>query len=284
MTWSQTRGAPPLLSGNPGRGRTLKMSFANGERTWTESVNLPELLEGVLADRGHRHAQHDGWIELAESGFVLVPLIVEARPLPKGGAQTLTTIQIHHPTLIPGGVFEFQHSTGNDLSNSIRKGFDQWAQMDLVTLQDATQDQPKSCMTMVMEFPAGETAAPPRKRRAILGPTAHAMLKPPPAMTPADAHSFCPCCLLTNSFEAFKAMFEAEDFFGIRLFAARDAEGKPQADCRVNGEDFPAGAEALRKYVLKWPEAGYEFRKQYVALQTLPSTCARETMTGGSPW
>jgi hypothetical protein len=37
----------------------------------------------------------------------------------------------------------------------------------------------------------------------------------------------------------------------------------------VNGEDWEKGAQALREYAKTWPPAGYEFRKQYVVLQTL---------------
>ena len=39
------------------------------------------------------------------------------------------------------------------------------------------------------------------------------------------------------------------------------------ADCRVNGDDFEPGAIALRAYATTWPDAGYEFRKQYVIFQ-----------------
>jgi len=69
--------------------------------------------------------------------------------------------------------------------------------------------------------------------------------------------------------EAFKELIEGSRFYGLRLFAARDEKGVPQADCRVNGEDWEKGAEALRKYVTTWPGIGYEFRKQYVVLHTV---------------
>ena len=62
---------------------------------------------------------------------------------------------------------------------------------------------------------------------------------------------------------------EDTGFFGIRFFAVRDEQGVTEADCRVNGEDWAVGAEALRKYAATWPGAGYEFRKQYVILHTL---------------
>jgi Family of unknown function (DUF6348) len=134
-----------------------------------------------------------------------------------------------------------------------------------------------------MAFPEKD-GKPARFRRAVLGPVAHFMTMPHAprdesgAAEPreneeaAEKHPFCPCCPLTNSFHAFKGLIEDDGFYGVRLFAARDAQGSPQADCRVNGEDWETGAEALREYVRTWPEAGYEFRKQYVILQSVPMT------------
>ena len=49
----------------------------------------------------------------------------------------------------------------------------------------------------------------------------------------------------------------------------RNAEGSAEADCRVNGVDWPAGKAALLKYVATWPERGFEYRKQFVAIRTL---------------
>jgi hypothetical protein len=43
-----------------------------------------------------------------------------------------------------------------------------------------------------------------------------------------------------------------------------------QADCRVNGEDWLAGADALRAYVATWPDRGLETRKQYVLIGPKP--------------
>jgi hypothetical protein len=44
------------------------------------------------------------------------------------------------------------------------------------------------------------------------------------------------------------------------------------APYRLNGEDYEPGATALKTYVATWPEAGFEFRKQYVILQTIEAT------------
>jgi hypothetical protein len=126
---------------------------------------------------------------------------------------------------------------------------------------------------MEMTLPQKD-ASPDLRRRAVLGPVAHYAERPAAKSdgtsgSETEEHPFCPCCLLTNSFQAFQSLLEAEGFCGIRLDAARDENGKPQADCRVNGGDWEAGAQALRNYVKTWPARGFEFRKQYVVIQTL---------------
>jgi hypothetical protein len=40
------------------------------------------------------------------------------------------------------------------------------------------------------------------------------------------------------------------------------------ADCRVNGHDFAPALPLLRAYAARWPQAGLEFRKQYVVIRT----------------
>src|SRR5215510_12369335 len=88
------------------------------------------------------------------------------------------------------------------------------------------------------------------------------------ALSRVDSWSFCPCCLLTNSYGAFESLIESDGFFAIRLLAMRNGDGSAQADCRVNGEDWQAGQRALCDCARTWPDAGFEVRKQYVVLQT----------------
>lgn len=268
--FSKKKPAPPPCSANPGIGIEAKVSFANGERTWSENVHLVRLAAAVCKKQGHAVADEKTWLHHTESGFVILPQLVEMQPLADGGVRTVTTVQINHPTLAPCGVFEYQHSTGNSMAESISKGFDQWAQMDFATLLEALRPKPQDCTAMELAFPAKD-GKPARVRRAVLGPVAH-FVQNPPAGAEKNAggeHPFCPCCLLTRSFEAFKELIEADNFSCLRLFAARDEAGDAQADCRVNGEDWEPGAQALREYAKTWPAAGYEFRKQYVVLQSL---------------
>ena len=262
--------APALCKANQGVCVEGKVDFTRGSRKWTEKFNLVSIAAAVLKGRGYAVIAEEKFLEHRDSGFLLCPQLGDMRILDDGGVQTVTTMQANHPTLAPEGVFEFQHSTGDTISDAVSKGFDQWVQTDFVPLLDALRSTPETCTAMVMEFPAGD-GKPARVRRALLGPVAHFMEKPPPQPEAATVgeHPFCPCCLLTRSFEAFRELIEGDGFYCLRLFAARDQNGTEQADCRVNGEDWTPGAQSLRQYVGTWPAAGYEFRKQYVVLQSI---------------
>jgi hypothetical protein len=200
-----------------------------------------------------------------DSGFILLPGIVSSKPLQIGGVQTLTTVEVTHPAGIPAGVFEFQHSTGDNVLQSLAKGFDQWMQLDLPVFLDALRTKPETCTFIEYDFPAeGNTAA--RKRRVILGPASSFASRP--ADGQKEEHPFCPCCLFTHSMEVMKPKISDSLFYGIRMFAMRNEVGAPGADCRLNGLDWDHGKNALIGYAKSWPDRGMEFRKQYVAIQT----------------
>jgi hypothetical protein len=258
---------------NPGIGTTARVAFANGERSWTEEIDVVEAAARALTQCRHSVTSHGPWLEHGDSGFVIRPQLVEIHPLDNGGVRTVTTVELRHPRLVPDGIFEYQHATGDNSQGSVCAGIEQWAKLDFVALLEALREKPEQCMTLEMTLPQ-KGPSPELKRRAVLGPVAHIVYRRPeqpthPSESETEEHPFCPCCLLTNSFAAFKSFLESDEFCGIRLYAARDENGLPQADCRVNGEDWEPGMRALRDYVATWPQRGFEFRKQYVVLQTL---------------
>jgi hypothetical protein len=115
-----------LLPSNPGRGVAGKVGFARGESTWSDQYDLVAQAADALEKYGHQVSKQQSWLRHQKSGFVLLPQFVELQPLDAGGVRTTTTMQAHHPVLVPDGVFEYQHSTGKNLEDSIRSGFDQW--------------------------------------------------------------------------------------------------------------------------------------------------------------
>ncbi len=257
----------------PGIGATARVAFANGEKTWTEEFNVVSAASEALSRTGHEVLSHETWLEHCSTWYSLHPRLVELHPLENGGVRTVTTLEIRHPRLVPSGIFEFQHATGDTSQESVISGLEQWAKLDFVPLLDALRETPALCMVLEMTLPESNHARQ-LKRRAVLGPVAHYAQRPAAAddatrVGDEAEHPFCPCCLLTTSFEAFKSLLSPHDFCGIRLYAARNEHGQSQADCRVNGQDWEAGKKALCEYVTGWPERGFEFRKQYVVLQSL---------------
>lgn len=234
----------------------------------TTSSTATDLLEQALIGLGSVPKRTETGLTLP-SGIQLEATLLDSRLLDNGVARTTTQIISVHPDFFPKGLTEFQHSAGSTAANSIAEGFSNWAKMDLVTLEDAVLPKPKACTFMEMVFPS-TSGAVPRKRQVIFGPTGHVVTSKAELLEKED-HPFCPCCLFTNSSEAFRAILDSDAFVGIRLFASKDFEGEVAADCRVNGEELPNALPHLVDYVNKWPNRpGLEYRKQYIVIRSVP--------------
>ncbi len=266
FNWFQHASEPPKLAqGNNGQAVSLHNRSSN------KDIYLADCLADVLKSRGIPLRKHKTWLEL-DCGFVLQPHILHVGKSGTG-MRADTTIDVNHRALFPQGLFEYQHSVGDDVQRSILNAFEDWANLDLPVLLDALLDHATTCPVMLFEPAKGPTDWP-RVRRVVLGPVAHyqELADDKPA---AEEHPFCQCCLFTNSIDAFTSLLRGESFHGIRLYAARSGDG-PEADCRVDGQDFPPGAEALKKYVASWPARGIEFRKQFITVQTFDAEARRK--------
>jgi len=262
------RAKPPAISpANPGQGHNLRVVFNNDDGAQREEhVDLLAALVSVLESQGHKPIRRDSWLELA-NGVTLYPQVWTVDKQQPAGVRVASTIQIAHPSLTSDGVFEYQHARGDDLRDAFARGFEGWAKLDLPVYLDALCDKPQNSMVVSKSFQYEHGGA--LHRRVLLGPTAQ--YASTPAQEPqGTAHAFCACCLFSRSLAAFEPLLAADRFFGLRMYAARDEHGGIEADCRVNGEDYPRGAEALRRYVESWPMRGFEYRKQYAVLQTRP--------------
>lgn len=266
--------SPALHPDNPGISHEGSVEFTADDGTrWTETFDLVQIMLALLADEEIAAIVHDGWLELPVSGLRLVPRMIEIEPREDGQVRTATTVQSHHARF-PDGVFEFQYAVDETIVAAAMEGLKQWIRTDLVALLDATRDQIDHCTEMSMSFPPTDER-PALKRRILFGPVAHYRQKPSSAESDDDdGHAFCPCCLFTQSIEAFTPLLESDEFYGLRLFASRDADGVVQSDCRVNGKDWERGAQALQGYVATWVEQGFEFRKQYVIVQSVAMEAA----------
>ncbi|MDQ8031897.1 MAG: DUF6348 family protein [Bordetella sp.] len=257
---------PRTSPDNPGQATRFRVNLTRDQEAWDEDIDLSAMLKSVLDEAGIETVRGDAWLRTSH-GFWLLPQIASLEIAEEGTARTSTTIQIAHETLVPQGCFEYQHATSRaDVATSLMQGLSQWARTDAVVLHDSAREALEDCGAITIAYPAAD-ADDSGRRRVVFGPTSHYVEHPDAEVD--DAHPFCPCCLFTNSIDAFNTLLKAGEFAAIRLYAARDSDGGVSADCRVNGVDFEPGAEALRAYVQTWPARGLEFRKQLVVAQRI---------------
>jgi hypothetical protein len=265
-------GEEPVPGGNPARGPSLRLAVTGPAGERMEEIDLAQTLSRVFFQLGRAHTVQKSVLTDEETGIEFRPGIVSFQPLEDLSMSMCTTIEVVHPQHFPEGFFEYQHSCEVTGELAVRSGFEAWAKVDLPVILDARQAVLETCTALEMELPSG------RKRRVLLGPVSY-MRQPEKEGTPdlsaeedenGEHPPFCRCCLFTNSASAFQSLIDSDGVHAVRLFAMRDEDGNPGADCRVNGEDDPAGKEALLAYAATWPPAGTEFRKQYVIIRDQP--------------
>lgn len=259
-------GAPDLHPSNPGRGVTLNLSWEDGAE---ENYNVVKLLMGVFLDDGDFVEPDTSELYHPRSGLILRPRIVDLSAIEGGGVRTVTTIEVRHPTLLPEGAFEYQHSAGDNLEEAFRRGFETWIQADFPVFRNALLDELEDCTALVFDFPERPNR-PAKRRRLVLGPLVYGAARTVPKGPDACSHPSCPTCLFMRVFKPFTELLESDETACVRLFAMRDQAGQTGADCRVNGEDFDSGREALAESVEGWAGEGFEFRKQLLLIQSLP--------------
>lgn len=242
------------LAGNPGAGAQFSLNYQDGRR---EDYDLPARLAAVLAAAGYETERVGDWLLHRPSGYELLVQIANLELDER--VQSTTTLQIHHPTLFPAGIFEYQHSFGADVAESLDYGFQLWLDSDWRLLLAASGDGAE-VSHMELTFPDGH------RRRVHFGGCQYWQEQPRENSDDEEHPPGCPCCLFNSSLEAFRPLLEGAGNYALRLFVARNPDGSVAADCRVNGEDYPAALESLQAFGAGWPGAGAEFRKQYVLI------------------
>lgn len=235
------------------------------------SVNrsfIVQMLVSVLRSQGYDPAEDNGGVSLP-SGIRLEVELLEVVELNPQGFRASSMIRAVHGTYFPSGLAEFQHTVGKSVDHALSEGFSLWAKMDLVTLEDAVREKPENSTVIEMGLPSDSTQAG-LVRQIILGPVGHFVSQSTPSN---EEHPFCPCCLLTKNFEAFRPLIARDDVLGIRFFVSRNQNGEV-ADCRVNGDAFEPAVTQLIEYAKTWPDQGLEYRKQYVVMRTVNPAAA----------
>ncbi|WP_304333940.1 DUF6348 family protein [Conchiformibius steedae] len=267
----------PQMPNNPGQGikLALKLQDANGNESEEEAV-LADILQQKLSENGWQTENLDGgWLYQADTGYYLLPLILDVAVNEDGYIQTATTLQINHPELFPNGIFEFQYTFGrcDTLTEALLSGFDIWLKTDWETLSDAAHPHQAQHLHLALDDQDSGL-----KRLVLMGsvgfyPPVPETDTPSPPTTDqtGEAHDeFCECCLFTQSLSAFAPLIQSSDNYAIRIFVSRNADGLIEADCRVNGEDWQEATEALCNYAKTWTGEHTTFRKQYIIIRNQP--------------
>src|SRR5688572_17829455 len=95
---------PRPRKSNPGLGVQAEIDFSDGTRTWTEQVDVVRAAADVMRARGHRVTPHDTWLQHRDTGLAIQPQFASFQPLDDGGVQTVSTIEVSHPTVMPEGL------------------------------------------------------------------------------------------------------------------------------------------------------------------------------------
>lgn len=248
-----------------------EVTVRHGGTSRTEAFDAAETLDRVLHQREFLFSRDGDRFTLAGSGLELAPIVLGVHPMPDGRCQTVSTVTVRHPTLIPDGLFEYQHSKGRFVAGGLATGFGEWIETDLVVLVEAVTGELDSCTAVDLIVPAMAAGQRAWARRMFVGPVDvrfSSAAGGPPKQPRSDGAAHGPSTLLLRSAETFVDQIESDATFGIRFYAMRQADGSAGADCRVNGEEFEPGKAAARRYVKTWPGRGSQAQKQYVVIRS----------------
>ena len=234
------------------------------------------ILYGILEEKGldvellNGKYENDKWIHVKDNGYYLLPLLINFSHDEDSGFKMYATIQVHHKEIFPDGIFEYVYPQEQavDLVDGLFDLFRTWVDLDWETLTDCLNLKNSKYMSVEIELKDvvkhifyGSVLSYPNVDSEKLKAKG---IDPDPYID-----DFCPCCLFTNSMEAFDDQIkDTEKNYAIRLFAMKDANGKIKADCRINGEEYPQAEEYLKKYASTWKDCDIiKFRKQYVIIR-----------------
>jgi hypothetical protein len=76
----------------------------------------------------------------------------------------------------------------------------------------------------------------------------------------------CPTCLMTGALTALDEELVQRSAFCVRVFANKGPDAHIEADCTLNGRDFPAGRAGVEMMAAKWElqPGDQEMRRQYM--------------------
>lgn len=263
-----------ILENNPGNIKGIK-------RSGDSDFLIAYALFGILQNRGwdveilDSEIGNDKWIHVKDNGYSLLPALINFYSDENNEIKISATVQIHHKEVFPNGIFEYVYPQKKveNVIGGLFELFETWVNLDWRTLCDCLKFEKSEFMSMRIDLNKEKTQA----KHVFYGPVLSY-----PNIDVEDAKAkgidvdpyideFCPCCLFTNSMEAFvKQIKDTNQNYAIRLFAMKDPNGEVDADCRINGEEYPQAEEYLKKYAKTWKDCDIiKMRKQYVIIKNV---------------
>ena len=262
IEWDILENNPGLIVSLPSHDNSeLSIAYVLYEILEKKGWNV-ELLNGQYED--------EKWIYVKDNGYYLFPLLIALSHDEDNGFKISATIQIHHKEIFPEGIFEYVYpqKQATDLTDGLFDLFKTWVDLDWETLADCLNLKNSKYMSVEIELKDvvkhifyGSVLSYPNVDAEKLKAKG---IDPDPYID-----EFCPCCLFTNSMEAFDDQIkDTEKNYAVRLFAMKNANGEIKADCRINGEEYPQAEEYLKKYASTWKDCDIvKFRKQYIIIR-----------------
>ena len=263
-----------ILENNPGNIRELE---GLGDSAFLIAYVLFRILQnkGFDVEILNDETENNKWIYVKDNGYYLLPLLINFYYDENNELKISATIQIHHKEIFPNGIFEYVYpqQKAKNAIDGLFELFETWVDLDWLTLCDCLKFEKSEYMSMRIDLDKEKI----KSKHVFYGPVLSY-----PNFDVEEAKSkgididpyideFCPCCLFTNSMEAFDEQIkDTSQNYAIRLFAMKNPDGKIDADCRINGEEYPQAEKYLKNYTKTWKKCDImKFRKQYVIIRNV---------------
>lgn len=263
-----------ILENNPGNIKGIKGSGGS-------DFLIVHALFGILQNRGwdveilDSETGNDKWIHVKDNDYYLFPALINFYSDENNELKISATIQIHHKEIFPNGIFEYVYpqKKAENVIGGLFELFETWADLDWLTLCDCLKFEKSEFMSMRIDLNKEKTQARHIFYGSVLSYPNIDVEEAKSKGIDVDPYidEFCPCCLFTNSMEAFdKQIKDTSQNYAIRLFAMKNPDGEVDADCRINGEEYPQAENYLKKYAKTWKDCDImKMRKQYVIIRNV---------------
>ena len=205
FSWFRKAPRPPRPAAeNPGRGHTVRVAFANAQKSWEEKDDLAASLATTLNALGH-----EATVKRRLGGTRRRILVGAAGRERRAHGRRRREYRHHDPDVARGAhaqrIFEFQHSSGTDVRDSFAKASRAGRSSICRCSSMRCEQSPRRAWSWKWQGQESKSLLA-QDRRLVFGPTLQ-MAQKPETSAPAE-HDFCPCCLFTNSIDAFDELHE----------------------------------------------------------------------------